>query len=208
MKSQLVLGARREVGTVGLVAGMCGFYASVLMTAANLVTVDAQSAGSGNAVGVVLSAVATVFIAVAVYVAAVVIANGVDTVVAGRLRQIAVLRLLGADARSLRRSIVRGATSVAAVGAVVGVLAGALVGDVVRIGPGEPRQPARGGLRVAAAALGGRGAGHHRERRRGLVDRVSGGAAGHALRRRCWVHRCRRPRHAGSAGSGGSRLSG
>ena len=37
-------------------------------------------------------------------VAAVVIANGVDTVVAGRLRQIAVLRLLGADARSLRES--------------------------------------------------------------------------------------------------------
>ena len=110
---------------------MCGFYASALMTAANLVTVDAQSAGSDNAMGVVLSAVATVFIAVAVYVAAVVIANGVDTVVAGRLRQIAVLRLLGADARSLRAAVVRGATSVAAVGAVVGVLAGALVGDVV-----------------------------------------------------------------------------
>ena len=132
MNGRLVLGSRREVGTVGLVAGMCGFYASVLTTAANLVTVDAESAGSHNAMGVVLSAVATVFVAVALYVAAVVIANGVDTVVAGRLRQIAVLRLLGADARSLRGAVVRVATSVALLGAVVGVLAGAVVGDVVR----------------------------------------------------------------------------
>ena len=132
VRSALVLGARREVGTVGLVAGMCGFYSTALMTAADLVTVDAESAGSHNAMGVVLSAVATVFIAVAVYVAAVVIANGVDTVVAGRMRQIAVLRLLGADARSLRGAVVRGATSVAALGAVVGMLTGALVGDVAR----------------------------------------------------------------------------
>jgi putative ABC transport system permease protein len=127
-----VIGSRREVGTVGLVAGMCGFYASALMSAADLLTVDAEAAGSHNAMGVILSVVATVFIAVAVYVATVVIANGVDTVVAGRLRQIAVLRLLGADARSLRAAVVRGATSVALVGAASGVLLGALVGDVVR----------------------------------------------------------------------------
>jgi putative ABC transport system permease protein len=131
-RSSLVIGARREVGTVGVVAGICGFYASALMIAADLVTVDARSAGSHNAMGVVLSVVATVFVAVAVYVAAVVIANGVDTVVAGRLRQIAVLRLLGADARSLRAAVVRGSTLVAALGAVLGVLAGALVGDVTR----------------------------------------------------------------------------
>src|SRR5262245_13934888 len=131
-RSSLVIGSRREVGTVGVVAGICGFYASALMTAADLVTVDARSAGSHNAMGVILSVVATVFVAVAVYVATVVIANGVDTVVAGRLRQIAVLRLLGADARSLRAAVVRGSTSVAAVGAVLGVLAGALVGDVTR----------------------------------------------------------------------------
>jgi putative ABC transport system permease protein len=131
-RSALVIGARREVRTVAVVGGMCGFYASALMTAADLVTVDARSAGSHNAMGVVLSAVATVFVAVAVYVAAVVIANGVDTVVAGRLRQLAVLRLLGADARSLRAAVVRGSTAVAATGAVLGMLAGALVGDVTR----------------------------------------------------------------------------
>jgi putative ABC transport system permease protein len=131
-RSDLVIGSRREVGTVGLVAGMCGFYASVLITAADLVTVDAKAAGSHNAMGTVLSVVAAVFIAVAIYVATVVIANGVDTVVAGRLREIAVLRLLGADARSLRAAVVRGATTVALAGAVAGAVGGALVGDVTR----------------------------------------------------------------------------
>jgi putative ABC transport system permease protein len=133
VRSALVLGSRREVGTVGLVAGMCGFYASALAIGSNLLTVDAEHAGGDqSAAGLLLGAVAAVFIAVAVYVAAIVIANGVDTVVAGRLRQIAVLRLLGADAASLRGAVVRGATAVAAVGAVAGVLAGVLVGDVVR----------------------------------------------------------------------------
>src|SRR4030095_13968715 len=91
-RSDLWLGSRREGGTVGLVAGMCGFYASTLTLGSDVLTVDAQHAGGGSAVGILFGAVAAVFIAVAVYVAAVVIANGVDTVVAGRLRQIAVLR--------------------------------------------------------------------------------------------------------------------
>jgi len=142
-RSDLVLGSRREVGTVGLVAGMCGFYASALLIGSDLLTVDAESSGGQSAVGVLLGAVAAVFIAVAIYVAAVVIANGVDTVIAGRLRQIAVLRLLGADARSLRAAVVRGATLVAATGAVAGVLLGVLVGDVARavlVGRGSLRE--------------------------------------------------------------------
>ena len=165
-RSDLVLGSRREVGTVGLVAGMCGFYASALLIGSDLLTVDARAAGGESAVGILLGAVAAVFIAVAVYVAAVVIANGVDTVVAGRLRQIAVLRLLGADARSLRGAVVRGATLVAAGGAVTGVLAGTLVGDLTRsvlVGRGSLRDagytwfpvlavPAAGVIIVAAAA--------------------------------------------------------
>jgi len=132
-RSDLVLGARRELGTVALVAGLCGFYASALLVASDILRVNSRAAGDISAVGVVLGVVSSVFIAVAVYVAAVVIVNGVDTVIAGRLRQIALLRLLGADARSLRRSVVRGTTVVASTGVAVGVLTGVLAGDVTRV---------------------------------------------------------------------------
>jgi putative ABC transport system permease protein len=131
-RSSLVLGDRRELGTVALVAGMCGFYAGALLVASETLKVNSDSVGDVTAIGLVLGVVASVFIAVAVYVSAVVIVNAVDTVIAGRLRQIALLRLLGADARSLRASVVRGATGVAAGGVAVGVLAGVVTGDVTR----------------------------------------------------------------------------
>ena len=114
----LVLGSPRELGTVGLVSGLCGAYAAVLiMTSVFLVTV-ADEAGGGLAA--VLGVVATVFIGIAVYVGAIVIVNAVDTVLAGRLSQIALLRLLGARGRSLRGAVVRGATLTGVVGALVG----------------------------------------------------------------------------------------
>ena len=101
-RSDLVLGARRELGTIALVAAMCGFYAGALLVGSDTLRVNSEAVGDVTAIGVVLGVVASVFIAVAVYVSAVVIVNGVDTVIAGRLRQIALLRLLGADAVSLR----------------------------------------------------------------------------------------------------------
>ncbi len=132
-RSELVLGARRELGTVVLVAAMCGFYAAALLVGSDLLRVNSEQAGDITAVGVILGVVASVFIAVAVYVSTVVIVNGIDTVIAGRLRQIALLRLLGADAASLRRAVVRGTTVVASAGVVVGVLVGVLVGDLTRV---------------------------------------------------------------------------
>ncbi len=132
-RSDLVLGARRELGTVGLVAAMCGFYAGALLVASDLLRVSSGRAGGATAVGVLLGVVSSVFIAVAVYVSTVVIVNGVDTVIAGRLRQIALLRLLGADAVSLRGAVVRGTTVVATGGVVAGVLGGVLAGDVARV---------------------------------------------------------------------------
>ena len=101
LRRSLVLGSPRELGTVGLVSGLCGAYAAVLiMTSVFLVTV-ADEAGGG--VAAVLGVVATVFIGIAVYVGAIVIVNAVDTVLAGRLSQIALLRLLGARGRSPAR---------------------------------------------------------------------------------------------------------
>ena len=126
-----MLGSPRELGTVGLVSGLCGAYAAVLiMTSVFLVTV-ADEAGGG--VAAVLGVVATVFIGIAVYVGAIVIVNAVDTVLAGRLSQIALLRLLGARGRSLRGAVVRGATLTGVVGALVGTTIGTIAADVFRI---------------------------------------------------------------------------
>ena len=92
-RSNLVLGSLRELGTVALVAGLCGTYAAVLMTTSSILA--ATSAQTGGSEGFVLSIAAGVFVLIALYVGVVVIINCVDTVIAGRLRQIALLRLLG-----------------------------------------------------------------------------------------------------------------
>ena len=131
MRRDLVLGPPRELGTVAVVPGLCGAYAAVLiMTSVFLVTTANES---GAAVAVFLGVVASVFIGIAVYVATIVIVNGVDTVLAGRLPQIALLRLLGARARSLRWAVMRGATQTGVLGALVGTVVGTVVADVFRV---------------------------------------------------------------------------
>ncbi len=129
----LVLGSPRELGTVGLVAGLCGAYAGVLVTASSILSTTSRPGGGGTGVGLLLSIVAMVFILVAVYVSAVVIVNAVDTVVAGRLRQIALLRLLGARPATLRASVMRGAGGVGTIGAVAGAVLGVLATDAFRV---------------------------------------------------------------------------
>ena len=61
---------------------------------------------------------------IAVYVSAIVTANTVSTVVAGRTRLIALLRLIGSSARSQRAQIAREGLLVGVAGAAIGVVAG------------------------------------------------------------------------------------
>ena len=82
--------------------------------------------GSSNTVALMLRVLAFVFIVISVYVAAVVTANTFSTIVAGRVRSIALLRLLGSSARRERGRIARE-------GLVVGIL-GSLIGGVVGTG--------------------------------------------------------------------------
>lgn len=128
----LVLGSLRELGTVGLVAALCGGYAAVLIMCSSILATAAQSRG-GSGAALLLAAVSVVFVLIALYVAAIVISNAVDTVIAGRLRQIALLRLLGARARSLRRSVMRGTLSVGLLGSAVGVVVGVGAAHVFRL---------------------------------------------------------------------------
>lgn len=127
----LVLGSLRELGTVAVVAGLSGAYAAALiMTSSFLGTMAQKSAG---ALALLLGAVAAVFILIALYVAAVVITNCVATVIAGRQRHIALLRLLGSSSKTLRTSIMRSTATAGLIGALTGLVAGTISADLARM---------------------------------------------------------------------------
>lgn len=126
----LTLGSLRELGTVGLVAGLCGAYAATLIMTSSILT--ALSTQSGGAQSLFLSIVAGVFILIALYVGAVVIVGAVDTVISGRLRHIALLRLLGSRGKELRASVMRGTGTVGAMGAGAGIVAGTALTHTTR----------------------------------------------------------------------------
>ncbi len=89
--------------------------------------------GSSGTVALMLQIVAIVFIVIAVYVSAIITANTFATIVAGRARSIALMRLLGSSAKSQR-------TAIAAEGLFVGVagtVIGAVVGTAVAIAMGR-----------------------------------------------------------------------
>lgn len=131
MKKELVLGNGRDLGTVALVAGLCGMYAGVLVSASSiLASLDQNDSG---ALGLTLQIVALVFNLIAIYVAAVVITNAVDTVLAGRLRHLALLRLLGARSHELRQVVMRATGAIGLVAAVIGAVLGVAITWIARV---------------------------------------------------------------------------
>jgi putative ABC transport system permease protein len=81
---------------------------------------DPVTGGSQHTVPLLLNVIALIFIAIAVYVGAVVTANTFSTIIAGRTRTIALLRLIGSSAVAQRRSVAREGLLVGVIGAVVG----------------------------------------------------------------------------------------
>jgi putative ABC transport system permease protein len=80
--------------------------------------------GDSGTVAIFLGIVALVFIVIAVYVGAVVTANTFSTIIAGRTRTIALLRLIGSSARTQRRAVAREGLAVGVAGTVIGALVG------------------------------------------------------------------------------------
>ena len=93
-----------------LVAALAGTFGVALLHVTGLLGAAIAAddvTGESDTVALMLGLVATVFIVIAVYVSAVVTANTVATVVAGRTRLIALLRLIGSSARAQRVQIAR-----------------------------------------------------------------------------------------------------
>lgn len=110
-----------------LVAALAGTFGVALLHVTGMLAVAIAAddvTGESDTVALMLGLVATVFIVIAVYVSAVVTANTVATVVAGRTRLIALLRLIGSSARAQRVQIAREGLLIGFVGAVIGVAAG------------------------------------------------------------------------------------
>ena len=122
-------GIREHVPSVLVAALGSAFGVSVLQFFAVLtqVIMGDDVTGSSGTVVILLALVAFVFIAIAIYVSAVVTANTFATIIAGRTRIIALLRLIGSSAVAQRRSVAREGLAVGVVGALLGAVLGSLV---------------------------------------------------------------------------------
>ncbi|GGG16814.1 hypothetical protein GCM10007304_33690 [Rhodococcoides trifolii] len=121
----------RDHGASTLVTAMASFFGVVLIQATAFL-LDIFGTDGEGAVAVALYCVAMVFILLALYVAAIVTANTFATIVAGRTKTIALLRLLGASGSDLRRSVSREGLSVGAFGSVVGLVVGVATSHLAR----------------------------------------------------------------------------
>ncbi len=123
----------REHASSILVAGLSAAFGVALLQVTNalgdVIRAD-DITGSSGTVAAMLAVVAIVFGSIAVYVGAIVTANTFATIVAGRSRLIALLRLIGSSARAQRRAVAREGLVVGLIGAA----AGAAVGTGIALG--------------------------------------------------------------------------
>jgi len=117
----------RGMGATILVSAISTAFGVSLLSATGYISAGMQANavyGSSDTLALIITTLGMLLLAVAVYVAAIVTANTFATIVAGRTRHIALMRLIGASARSQRTVIARQGLIVGALGAVVGLVAG------------------------------------------------------------------------------------
>lgn len=110
-----------------LVAAISAAFGVALVGGVNVLGayIGASRMGEHGSVQIALAVVAGIFFVIAVYVGAIVTTNTFATVIAGRTRTIALLRLIGSSARTQRRSVASEGLAVGLIGALVGGLAAA-----------------------------------------------------------------------------------
>lgn len=122
----------RGMGATILVAALSAAFGVILVSATGFIGLwinDNPYIGGGDTTTLVVGILSFLLVGVAVYVAAIVTANTFATIVAGRTRRIALLRLIGSSARSQRAEIARQGFVVGLIGAAVGLVAGTLAAE-------------------------------------------------------------------------------
>ncbi|HWK76445.1 ABC transporter permease [Microbacterium sp.] len=120
----------RGMGASILVAALSSAFGVVLVEATAYIGAMLKSdpyIGDSGTLAVVVAILSVLLIGVALYVAAIVTANTFSTIVAGRTRRIALMRLIGATARSQRTEVAGHGFIVGTLGAAIGLVAGLLV---------------------------------------------------------------------------------
>ncbi|MFC0198587.1 FtsX-like permease family protein [Microbacterium arthrosphaerae] len=118
------------MGASILVAAISTAFGAILLSATGFIAAVLSAdpyIGDSGTLAVVLGIMSFLLIGVAVYVASIVTANTFATVIAGRTRRIALLRLIGASARSQRAEVARQGLVVGIIGAVLGLVGGTVV---------------------------------------------------------------------------------
>lgn len=120
----------RGMGASILVATLASAFGVVLVEATVYIGALLKAnpyIGDSGTLAVVVAILSVLLIGVAMYVAAIVTANTFSTIIAGRTRRIALMRLIGASARSQRSEVARQGLVVGAIGAALGTIIGLLV---------------------------------------------------------------------------------
>ncbi|PNW10159.1 peptide ABC transporter permease [Microbacterium testaceum] len=122
------------MGASVLVAAISSGFGTLLIAATGFIgawLLAAPYLAGRESVVAVVAILSTLLVGVAMFVAAIVTTNTFATIVAGRTRQIALMRLIGASARSERARVARQGLVVGAVGAVIGLGGGTAVAAVL-----------------------------------------------------------------------------
>ena len=94
-------------GASVLVAGLSSAFGVALLACTNVLGayIEASPMGEHGSARFALTLVAGIFFVIAVFVGAIVTTNTFATVIAGRTRTIALMRLLGSSSKAQRRSV-------------------------------------------------------------------------------------------------------
>lgn len=124
----------RGMGASVLVATISSAFGVLLLSTTGFLAAAMRAdpfLGQSETAEIVIVILSVLLIGVAVYVASIVTANTFATIVAGRTRRIALLRLIGASARSQRAELARQGLVVGAIGAAVGLVIGMIAATVL-----------------------------------------------------------------------------
>ena len=133
-------GTLREHGATLVVSTIASLFAAslILFTGILSAAMDPELIAESGMFRVMLLMVSLVFILIALYVGAIVTANTFATIIAGRTRTIALLRLVGATSARVRARVAAEGLVVGAIGAVIGgVLAVGLCAGAAALGPAQ-----------------------------------------------------------------------